>query len=206
MIKIYGSPQSSAGRCFLTLEEVGVKYQRQSLDFRKKEHKSPEYLKLNPNGKVPTIVDGELVLWESMAINYYLCEKYKPELLGKGPEVKAGLMQWSYWGLAELQPPLVDMLIEKFFVPPDRKNPAVNDKCIDKLMPLFAVLNTHLESREYLVDNMFSLAELNVVPTVDIATAVGIDLGDYPHVQAWLTRCHGRDSYQRFLAAQKEGA
>ncbi len=82
MITIYGSPRSSSGRCFWCLEEVGETYNAKPLNFKEKEHKSPAYLKINPNGKAPTLTDDDFVIWESIAINFYLAETYKPELLG----------------------------------------------------------------------------------------------------------------------------
>jgi glutathione S-transferase len=83
MTTIYGSPRTSAGRCIWALEEAGIKYNNQPVDMKNKEHKSPEYLKLNPNGKVPVFVDNDVTLFESMAINSYIAESYKKELLGK---------------------------------------------------------------------------------------------------------------------------
>ena len=81
MITLYGSARSSAGRCLWCLEETGVAYENKNVDMRTKEHQSEAFLKINPNGKVPAMVDGETKLFESMAINFYLADKYKPELL-----------------------------------------------------------------------------------------------------------------------------
>ncbi len=88
MITLYGPARSSAGRCFWLLEELGLSYENKPVDMMKKEHKSDWFLKVNPNGKVPALVDGNTTLFESMAINYYLAEKYKPEFLGKTVEEK----------------------------------------------------------------------------------------------------------------------
>lgn len=65
MIKLYGSPKSSAGRCVWTLEEIGVPYELIGVNMQAKEHKSPEFLAINPNGKIPAMVDGDLTLFES---------------------------------------------------------------------------------------------------------------------------------------------
>ena len=72
MISIYGSPRSSAGRCVWAAEEAGVAYEVKAVDMRNQEHKSAEFLKLNPNGKVPAMKDGDISLFESMAINFYI--------------------------------------------------------------------------------------------------------------------------------------
>ena len=83
MIKLYGPARSSAGRCFWLLEELNVPYENIKVDLMNKEHKADWFLKINPNGKVPALVDEDVTLFESMAINYYLTEKYKPEFMGK---------------------------------------------------------------------------------------------------------------------------
>ena len=92
MLKFYtiqggGRLTSCVGICLWLLEELKTQYQVINLDLDKFEHKSEEYLKLNPNGKVPTLVDNGFVIWESIAINNYLARKYKPEFLGKNIEI-----------------------------------------------------------------------------------------------------------------------
>lgn len=83
MIKIYGSPWSSARRVYWAMEECGATYERQPLDMRAKEHRSAAYLEINPCGKVPCIVEGDFVLWESMAINWYRQKNTSPNYLEK---------------------------------------------------------------------------------------------------------------------------
>jgi glutathione S-transferase len=202
MLKIYGSPQSSAGRCFFALMEAGVEFETKRINFKEKEHKSAEFLEINPNGKVPVLVDGETVVWESMAINYYICDQYKPELLGADAKERAHVQQWSIWGLGDLQAPFVEMLIEKFFVPAEKKNPEVNTNCMLKLDPLLKMLDSHLQQNDYLTGKNFTLAELNVVSVLDIAGHIGVSLSDFSNIGAWLDRCHQRDSYQKYLKLQ----
>jgi glutathione S-transferase len=111
MITLYGSPRSSAGRCVWALEEAGVPYTLKEVDMRNKEHKSPEFLKINPMGKVPAMVDGDITLFESMAINYYIADNYKKELLGTNALEKGLAMQWSFWATSELQTPIIECFI-----------------------------------------------------------------------------------------------
>ena len=89
MIMLYGSVRSSAARCYWCLEEIGVAYKGVPVDMKANEHKSENFLKINPNGKVPALVDDQIQLFESMAINFYLAEKYKPSLLGSSIAEKA---------------------------------------------------------------------------------------------------------------------
>lgn len=137
MIQIYGSPRTSAGRCYLLLEELGISYQEVPIDMMgKKEHKGEAFLKLNPNGKVPCLVDDGFVLWESLAINSYLTEKYNPALLGSNLQEKALVQQWSIWALGDLQAPMVDILIQLFFVPEEKRDQTLIKK-VKKKFPDF---------------------------------------------------------------------
>lgn len=200
MIKIYGSPRSSAGRCYLLLEEIGQPYETVALDMmEKREHKSPAYLKLNPNGKVPCLVDGEFVLWESLAINNYLADKYKPELLGATPEERALVQQWSIWALAELQPPFVDILIQKFFVPEAKRDAAVVAKAQEKIPPMLKTLDQALADRDYLVGDKPTLADFNAASVVNIAAGLQIGLEPFANVGRWMGRLRERASFKKFI-------
>lgn len=196
MLKIYGSPRTSAGRCFSMLEEIGATYEAASVDMAKREHKSPEYLKLNPNGKVPCLVDGEFVIWESMAINSYLAEKYKPELLGTGVEEKSLVTQWSVWGMIELQPPLVDLLIQTVFMPEERRDQALIEKRRAQIPAKLEILDQALKGKEYLLGGHYTLADLNLVSIVRMATSTQVDLSPYKNIVSWFERINSRPSFQ----------
>ena len=77
MLHLYGNAKSRAMRCLWMLEEIGEPYQLIEKSTRPDDLQTPEYLRLNPNARIPTLVDGEVVLWESMAINIYLAQKYQ---------------------------------------------------------------------------------------------------------------------------------
>lgn len=202
MIKIYGSPKSSAGRCYWLLQELGLPYEAQKVDMRAREHKGEKYLSLNPNGKVPCLADGDFVIWESMAINQYLAEKYESPLLGATPEERGLIAQWSYWAILELQRPFVDLLIQKVFVPEERRNLALIEKSEQAIPPLLDILNDHLESRKYIVTDDFTLADLNLASVVNIASSVGFNISSFTHVARWLRQCHDRPSFQKLEALE----
>lgn len=199
MITIYGSPKSSSGRCFWCLEEIGAKYEAKSVNFKEKEHKSEAYLKINPNGKVPALVDDGFVMSESMAINLYLAEKYKPELLGKSINDKAKVSQWSIWAIADLQPPLIDIFIQLVFVPEERRDTAVIEKAQKKLPDLLEILDTQLENNDYLIGNEFSLADLNVNSVVSICFHVNYDLSKYENIKRWLSKIGERPAFKKYM-------
>jgi glutathione S-transferase len=132
MITLYGSPRSSAGRCLWTLEETGVPYNIKDVDMRNKEHKSADFMRINPNGKVPAMVDGDVILFESMAINFYLADAYKKELLGATPAERGLVHQWSFWASSELQDPIIQVFIQKVFVPEDKRDNKVIEDNLKK--------------------------------------------------------------------------
>jgi glutathione S-transferase len=198
MLKIYGSPRSSAGRCFVMLEELGVPYEVMPMDMRARQHKSPEFLKLNPNGKVPVLLDGDFVIWESIAINHYLCEKYRPSLLGTGPQNRALIQQWNTWCMVDLQPPLIDMLIQLIFVPEERRDMALVERSRKKALPYLDVLEKGIGNKTYLVGEEFSVADINAGSVANLALALGISLGDKPNLSRWVKMLKSRPSFQKF--------
>ena len=105
MMKIYGSIVSRASRNAWAAEETGTDYEVVPLDFRKAEHKAPAFLAINPAGKMPALVDGDVVMSESLAINLYIAQTYgKGSLWPAGAKDQARCLQWSMWAGAELEP------------------------------------------------------------------------------------------------------
>jgi glutathione S-transferase len=198
MIQIYGSPKSSAGRCFLMLEECALNYQIMPLDMGSKEHKAEHFLKLNPNGKVPCIIDDGFVLWESAAIVQYLAQKYKPEMLGASLQDKALVQQWSFWTMTEAQPPLVDILIQKVFMPEEKRDNALIARCEKKLPNLFAVLEHGLKASKYLVGDTYSVADVMVASATNLALGLGIDFTPYPNIKSWMAEISSRPAWRKF--------
>lgn len=198
MITLYGSARSSAGRCLWALEEIGVPYENKQIDMRNKEHKSESFLKINPNGKIPAMVDGNTTLFESMAINFYLADKYKPELLGKNAEERALAAQWSFWASSELQSPVIEVFIQKVFMPEDKRDQAVIDNNLAKLPGLFTILDNSLKEKTYLNGNDFSIADINTMSVVSIAPHLGIDLSAYKDIDLWMKAISDRPAFQRY--------
>lgn len=203
MIKIYGSPLTSSGRCFWMLEEAGVAYEQDPLSMREGQHKSPEYLAINPNGKVPTLVDNGLVIWESMAITQYLADKYKPELIPDTPEQRSQVNQWSYWSIVDLQPPLIDILIQTQFVPEKRRNLALLEKAQTIIPSRLQMLDDQLKKVPFVTGDDFTIADLNVASVVGICQMVKIDLKPYAGITLWLEKISQRPGFQKFLELQK---
>lgn len=203
MIQIYGPAGSSAGRCFWTLEEIGVPYQAMPIDFKSQEHKQPEFLRMNPNGKAPVLKDNDFVLWESMAINFYLAEKYKPALLGADVREKADILKWSFWALAEYQKPVIDVFIQKVFVPEAHRDHALIAKSLEKIAPLNQILEQHLQGQSYMVGKNFSLGDINVASVAKLCPLIGADLTNFPAIQSWVNRLMERPAALKVAQLEK---
>lgn len=202
MITIYGSHKTSAGRCYVMLEECGLNYKQIIPDMGKREHKAPDYLQINPNGKVPTLKDGNFVIWESISINRYLAEKYKPELLGSTVEERSLIDQWSVWSMTELQPPMVDLLIQTVFVPAERRDQSIIDKAKSRIPDRLKILDHALANRSNIVSSQFTLADLNLASVAKIGLSLGYDYKEYPHLTKWLMTMTERASFRKVAAMQ----
>ncbi|MEE8507806.1 MAG: glutathione S-transferase family protein [Myxococcota bacterium] len=196
MIKLYGIPMSRAGRCLWALEEVGVEYENVSTNFTT-DAKKPEYLAINPNGRIPTLVDGDTTLFESMAINLYLARKYDAGLQPKSIEDEARALQWSFWGMTELEPHLIQMLLNRVMRPEAERVPAEAEAAEQVLQKPLKVLDGALSDRSYLLGDTFSIADLNVASVLSVAAFVRLDVSGFPNVARWLGACTSRPAFKR---------
>lgn len=196
-IKIYGHPHSSAGRTYWTLEEVNQPYERVPLSMKDGEHRSEEFLKINPNGKVPALIDGDYTIWDSSAIDHYLAKKYKPELLGETPEEEGQVMQWCFWSLTEVQPPLIAAFIQKVFVPEERRKQDLIEESIEKSKKYLKILDDSLKGREYLATDKFTLADISAGSVINILSALEFPLSPYPEINRWMINLSKREAFKR---------
>lgn len=192
MIKIYGAKMSSAGRCMWLLEELNQPYEVVPVDMRAGQHKSPEYLALNPNGKVPVMIDGDFVLWESLAINEYLTDKFQTEFRGRTPQERGLVSQWSYWGIANVAHVIEPLILQNYGRPLSEERAAA---CMESVNHFLGILDRALSGRNWLVGESFSLADLNVASIVMGAVSVKIDLTTFSNIQRWLTPITARTAF-----------
>lgn len=194
MIRIYGITQSRAFRPLWAAYELGLEFEQIPLDFRGEEIKSPGYLALNPNGRIPTLVDGHLVLWESMATTLYLARRYGADS-GLWPDTVAGealAWQWSFWVMSEVERALLSVLMHRRVLPEDHRDPAKLSRNLGLLRAPFAVLDQALRGRRFLLGEHFSIADLNVASVLSWCKAARVRLDEYPELRAWLDRCLDR--------------
>jgi glutathione S-transferase len=196
MLKLHGSSKSRAARSLWAIEEIGVKYDH--VPTAPPNAKSPENMKLNPNGHIPVLEDDGHSVWESMAVNLYLAEKYgKAPLWPSTVEGHADAMKWSFFAMTEIEPPLMTILVNKLFMPPDKCDNKAVDESTTKLKAPLKVIDDQLKGREYLLGKDFTIADLNVAAVLSFATLVKLDMSATPATKAWLDKCLGREANQR---------
>jgi glutathione S-transferase len=179
------------------LEEMGKPYQLIEKTTRADDLQSADYRRLNPNARIPTLVDGDLVLWESMAINLYLAQKYEGPMHCAGPEVLGVAAQWSFWGMLEMEALLLDLLNHRAVLPEFARDPSYAER--DELLlerPL-GVLNDTLAGREYLVSNGFTVADLNVAAILVWGKMGRLNMSGHAEVARWFAACLARPAYGR---------
>jgi glutathione S-transferase len=202
MLKVYGTRASRAGRTLWLCRELGVDFEHVQTHFADGGTKTPDYLRINPNGKIPSIEVDDFRLWESMAINIYLAKKYASPLMPADLEGEALMLQWSFWVMTEIEKPLLGLLLQRFEFPAgpvekymrerSPKNAAVEAEAVAALAPGLAVLDRALADREYLLGDRFTLADLNVACVLAWTSLAKVDLAGLPRVSAWLGRCLAR--------------
>jgi glutathione S-transferase len=205
-LEVYGTPMSRAARTLWMCRELDLPFEHVPVHFADGSAKTPEYLALNPNGRIPTIKDGDFTLYESMAINLYLARKHPGPLTLSTLEDEARAWQWSFWVMTEVEKPLVTVLLqriempagspeERYFrqrVPKDAKK---EQESLAELEKPFAVLDAELAKRQWLVADRFTVADLNVASVMAWTRPAGIDLAATPHIAEWLRRCTSRPAF-----------
>jgi glutathione S-transferase len=205
MLKLYGNPRSRTSRCLWMLEEMGAPYELVQTSVRTDDLKNPAYLKLNPNARIPTLVDGEVVLWESMAINLYLAQRPGP--MHSGGAALLGLAaQWSFWVMLETEAALLDLLSHRILLVEHVRDPSVIERNTLLLQRPLAVLNSALSGSGYLAGESFTVADLNVASILAWGKMSELDFSRHPNVERWLEESLARPAYKRVLDLRSEAA
>jgi glutathione S-transferase len=202
MLRIYGSARSRALRVLWMTGELGLTYDHKDWLPRSPETRTPEYRALNPNGRVPTIDDDGFILSESMAINFYLAKKHKSPLYPADPKNEALAMQWSLWETDRLDRQVVNYMRHSKELPAAERKQEVADAAWKEIVESFDVLERALAKSAWLAGPQFSVGDLNVAAA--LYRALAMDLGKWPHLQAWLQRCWERPAAKR-TRAMREG-
>ena len=204
-LKIYGVARSRAFRTLWMAKELGLNYEHIKVDFATGETRTPEHLALNPNGHVPVIDDDGVILWESMAINLYLAKKYgrdgfyPPRLVDE-----ARAWQWSFWGMTEIERPVLTALFNRAILPENERDPAAADAAEKTLAQPLGVLDGALGHSPYLLGDKFTVADLNVSSILAWARPAQIDFSAFAKVAEWTRNCAERPAARAARQLQRE--
>lgn len=207
MLKFYYAPQSSASRVHWVLEELGVPYEKVRVALDKGEQRNASFLAINPNGKVPALVDGDAKLFESLAMFLWLGERYGE---AKGMWPKAGTPQraeafaWTAWGSVELAPCVIDRVLHTadvhWALPKDQKSAHVAERALKGWNDRLAVLEKHLSGKDWMLGKDFSLVDCANGTVVGLGAMIaGLPTGDFKNVGAWMARCQQRPAFGRVM-------
>lgn len=173
MYQVYGYPRSRSTRILWMLEELGQEYQFNKVDLVTGEGQSPDFLRINPGGKVPVLVDGDFTLSESGAILAYLGDRHAEGQLvpPAGSQLRSHYDQWSYFVVTELEQPLWTMAKHRFALPEHLQVPQIMDSAKYEFDRACRVLKDGLGAREFLIDDQFSAADILAAHTLNWARA-----------------------------------
>ena len=197
MLKIYGPARSRASRSLWMAEEIGLPYEHIDFAGMETDERNEVLTGVNPMAKVPAIEDRDLKLFESMAINLYLAEQYGTELWPDNEPDRARTVQWSVFAMTEIEPPLVQLFLERVIHTDENRDKDNEAKALNDLVRPMKVLDVHLEGQDHLLGDKFSTADLNLASIFTLGQVARYDMVEYPNVADWANRCLDRPAYKR---------
>ena len=196
MIDLYTAATPNGHKVSIALEELALPYTVHHLDLSRMDQKQPEFLEINPNGRVPAIVDrdeGNFAIFESGAILIYLAEK-TGRLLPRDTRGRSLVMQWLMFQMAGIGPMMGQAnVFFRYF--PEKLQPAI-DRYQGEVRRLFGVLDHRLDGNEYLAGD-YSIADIATWPWVRGHDWSGVSIEPFPHLARWLARLAERPACQR---------
>ena len=192
MLKLYGSPPTRALRVIWMLNELGLEYEMIPVDLLRGEHQRQNFLTLNPAAKVPVLIDGSLVVTESAAIQLYLADKYPqagliPETLAD----RAQMYRWIFFLVTEIEQPLWRIARHTFLYPEEQRLSQDIDLARQECVAMVAVLERHMQQREFMVGDRLSVADFNAAYTLDWANEEKM-LDGTPRLKEYLKTMYAR--------------
>ncbi len=204
MLKIYGSDLSSpANKVRFLANLMGLKYEYVKVDLRSGEQQKPEFIKVNPIGKVPAIDDDGFCVFESNAILRYLADKHNSPLYPKGLKERAIVDEWMDFGSMHVGLALSKVTYNKLFapmrgVPVDENSMKEGFTFLDRFLPL---VDQRLGEQKFLAGSQITLADINMLAVLDPSELSGVDLSKYKNLLAWRNQLKQQPFY---IACHKE--
>ena len=210
MLTIYGSLRSRTTRPMWLVYELGIPFKRVPVvpvhQSSKPEAagllhtRSPEFLKINPNARVPSIVDDGIVLYESMAINLYLAKKHGGPLAPANVAEDGEMTMWSLWAATEVEPHSINIVYHRVANPKGPMDPRIADQAVETLRAPFAVLDKALARTGQLIGSRLTVADINVSEIVRYASVAAELFDAHANVKAWHEACKARPAFKKMWA------
>jgi GSH-dependent disulfide-bond oxidoreductase len=191
-IKLYTAATPNGWKISIALEEMALPYEVQVIDFASQEQKTDWYMKLNPNGRIPTLEDDGFVIFESGAILSYLAEK-TGKFLPRDVKGRSRVMQWLMFQMSAIGPMMGQANVFLRYFP--EKLPAAIERYQREVTRLFGVLDRQLQSREYIAGE-YSIADMALWPWVSGYEWSGVSVAGFQSLQRWLALVGARPAVQ----------
>lgn len=200
MMKLYGLGPTRSLRARWALQELDAEFEFVAVNILAGEAHQPDFLRLNPAGKLPVLVDGDFVLTESAAIVMYLAEKYGGKgLMPADLKERAQAYRWSLFAVTELEQPLWRMAKHTFLYPEEKRLPEDIALAKEEFLAMAAVLEQHMKGREFIVGDRISIADCVTAYVLDWGNENGL-LDDFPNLRAYLERMYARPKAPQRIA------
>lgn len=205
-ITLWGRETSSnVQKVAWTLEELGLPYKQIPLGGRHGGTDAADYVAMNPNKLVPTLSDGDLVIWESHAIVRYLCAAYgRTTLWREDLAERAKVDQWTDWVATNFQPAWLAVFWLTVRTPPEKQDPAAIKAALAKASDAFAILDAQLGKGSFLAGDSLSYADIVAGIALYRWYTMDIERRDTPHVAAYYERLSGRAAYAKTVCVSYE--
>lgn len=189
---LYTAPTPNGWKISIALEEMGLPYEVRVVDFASNEQKSDWYVKLNPNGRIPTLLDDDFALFESGAILIYLAEK-TGRFLPHDVQGRSRVIQWLMFQMSAVGPMMgqANVFLRYF---PEKIQPAI-DRYQREVTRLFGILDRQLAAHEYIAGE-YSIADMALWPWVSGYEWSGVSIGEFANLQRWLAQVGERPAVQ----------
>ena len=183
------------------LQELGINFEAVTVNLAAGEHRRPEFLKINPAGKIPVVVDDDLVLTESVAIVLYLAEKYPhKELLPTDLKQRSQVYRWLLFTVTELEQPLWRISRHTALYPEPLRLPAEIALARQDFTEMVAVMEDQMQGRQFIIGNTMTIADFVCAHTLDWANEVGL-LDNCPQLLRYMERMYARANAPLRIAA-----
>ena len=197
---LYTDSTPNGFKISIALEELGASYDFKNVDFSVEEQKKPHFLAINPNGKIPVLIDKsaeDFILFESGAILQYLAEKHDA-LLPMSAKAKSETLKWLTWQMAGLGPMFGQFLV--FAVPFENRLPEATARYEKETKRLLGILNNQLAENEFIAAGQHTIADIACYPWVAMMPRAQWPMTNFPHLQRWFESLSNRDAYKKGMA------